>query len=86
MLHRNFITFLQAVEEYVAASAGRSDLDRTSAGKDKKKTGTDTGAVAVHPLTGEKVRPARVSRPNARGTWPMAQQWYLCSIIVYRHG
>lgn len=66
--------FLQAVEEYVAVSAGRSDLDRTSAGKDKKKTGTATGAVAVHPLTGEKVCPARVSRPNARGTWPMAHQ------------
>lgn len=45
----------QAVEEYVTASASRSDLDRTSVGKGKKKTGTDTGAVAVHPLSGEKV-------------------------------
>lgn len=48
-------TCYQAVEEYVTASASRSDLDRTSAGKGKKKTGTDTGAVAVHPLSGEKV-------------------------------
>ncbi|CAM9370123.1 unnamed protein product [Ectocarpus sp. 6 AP-2014] len=44
-----------AVEEYVTASASRSDLDRTSMGKGKKKTGTDTGALAVHPITGEKV-------------------------------
>eukprot|EP00903_Cladosiphon_okamuranus_P011922 g11198.t1 len=44
-----------AVEEYATASASRSDLDRTSVGKGKKKTGTDTGAVAVHPLSGEKV-------------------------------
>lgn len=47
---------VQAVEEYVAASASRSDMDRTSVGKGKKKTGTETGAVAVHPLSGEKVR------------------------------
>lgn len=53
---------LQAVEKYVTASASRSDLDRTSAGKDKKKTGTDTGAVAVHPLSGEKVRCCRLLR------------------------
>lgn len=30
-------------------------MDRTSVGKGKKKTGTDTGALAVHPITGEKV-------------------------------
>ena len=50
-----FMLFDQAVEEYVTASASRSDLDRTSVGKGKKKTGTDTGAFAVHPLSGEKV-------------------------------
>jgi leucyl-tRNA synthetase len=41
-----------AVDEYVAASAGRSDMDR-AAGKDK--TGVFTGSYATHPLTGEKV-------------------------------
>lgn len=46
---------LEAVEEYVKASSSRSDLDRTSASKDKKKTGTFTGAMAVHPISGEKV-------------------------------
>lgn len=48
-------TVAQAVEDYVTASASRSDLDRTSVGKGKKKTGTDTGAVVVHPISGEKV-------------------------------
>lgn len=48
--------FLQAVEEYVTTSASKSDLDRTSVGKGKKKTGTDTGAMAVHPISGEKVK------------------------------
>eukprot|EP00904_Undaria_pinnatifida_P004189 jgi/Undpi1/13771/HiC_scaffold_9.g03422.m1 len=46
---------IEAVNAYVTASASRSDLDRTSASKDKKKTGTDTGAFAVHPISGEKV-------------------------------
>lgn len=50
-----FVSAWQAVEEYVAATASKSDLDRTSVGKGQKKTGTDTGAVAVHPISGEKV-------------------------------
>ena len=40
------------MDEYVAASAGRSDMDRAS-GRDK--TGVFTGSYATHPLTGEKV-------------------------------
>ena len=36
------------------ASASKSDLDRTAAGS-KRKTGADTGALAIHPLSGEKV-------------------------------
>ncbi len=42
-----------AVDEYVARSARRSDRDRTAVVKDK--TGAPTGALAVHPFTGEKV-------------------------------
>lgn len=52
----------QAVEEYVATSASKSDLDRTSVGKGKKKTGTDTGAMAVHPISGEKVKAGCLAR------------------------
>jgi leucyl-tRNA synthetase len=43
------------VEKYVARVAGKSDLERTSTGVDKGKTGEHTGAYAIHPLTGEKV-------------------------------
>lgn len=46
---------LQAVREYVDASASKSDLDRTATGS-KRKTGADTGAVAIHPLSGDKVK------------------------------
>jgi leucyl-tRNA synthetase len=42
-----------AVDEYVARSARRSDRDRTAVVKEK--TGAPTGALAVHPITGEKV-------------------------------
>ena len=42
-----------AVDEYVAASARRSDRDRTADAK--KKTGVPTGASAVHPLTGASI-------------------------------
>ncbi|EYF00767.1 leucine--tRNA ligase [Chondromyces apiculatus] len=44
----------EAVQRYVAATVNRSDRDRlTSAAKEK--TGVDTGLVAVHPITGQKV-------------------------------
>ncbi len=41
----------QAVDEYVAAAALKSELDRTS--DDKVKTGVFTGAYGVNPLNGE---------------------------------
>lgn len=50
-----FFWVSKAVEEYLRLSASRSDLDRTSAGKDRKKTGTFTGAMAINPISGEKV-------------------------------
>jgi leucyl-tRNA synthetase len=43
------------VDVYVSKVAGKSDMERTSTGKDKGKTGVWTGAFAVHPLTKEKV-------------------------------
>jgi leucyl-tRNA synthetase len=42
-----------AVKAYVERSARRSDRDRTALVKEK--TGVPTGAMAVHPITGEKV-------------------------------
>jgi leucyl-tRNA synthetase len=44
-----------AVEAYVKEAAGKSDMDRSSTGKDKGKTGVFTGATAVHPISGEPV-------------------------------
>ncbi|HTV24448.1 MAG TPA: leucine--tRNA ligase, partial [Polyangiaceae bacterium] len=41
-----------AVERYVAASARKSDLERTSS---KEKTGVFTGAYAVNPVNGKKL-------------------------------
>jgi len=41
------------VEAYVAAAAGKSDLERTELAKDK--TGVFTGAYAVNPVNGEKL-------------------------------
>jgi leucyl-tRNA synthetase len=41
---------LAQVQEYAAAAAKKSDIERT--GTSKRKTGVDTGAFAVHPLTG----------------------------------
>src|SRR5207247_950897 len=43
----------EAVQKYVEASAKKSDFDRTEMAK--VKTGVDTGAFAVHPLTGQEV-------------------------------
>src|SRR6185503_6459608 len=42
-----------AVEKYVAQAATKSDFDRTALAK--VKTGVDTGAFALHPLTGARV-------------------------------
>ena len=41
------------VEQYVAQAASKSDFDRTALAK--VKTGVDTGAFAIHPLTGERI-------------------------------
>ena len=40
------------IDEYVATTSSRSDLDRTAA---KEKTGVFTGGYAIHPLNGKKV-------------------------------
>ena len=42
----------EAVESYVAACAGKSDMER---GLDKEKTGVATGAFAINPVNGEKI-------------------------------
>ena len=42
-----------AVDAYVRDVKSKSDMERTSTGKDRGKTGVPTGALAVHPLTGE---------------------------------
>ena len=41
------------VEKYVAEAATKSDFDRTELAK--VKTGVDTGACALHPLTGDRI-------------------------------
>ena len=41
----------KAVEEYQKIVAGKSDLERTSTGKDRGKTGVFTGSYAEHPIT-----------------------------------
>ena len=42
----------KAVEEYIAAAAMKSDLERTELAKDK--TGVFTGAFAVNPVNGQE--------------------------------
>ncbi len=42
-----------AVEDYIAAAAMKSDLERTELAKDK--TGVFTGAYAVNPVNGKKI-------------------------------
>ena len=46
----------EAVDRYVKEVVGKSDMERTSTGIDRGKTGVPLGAFAVHPITGEKVR------------------------------
>ncbi|MBC2604454.1 leucine--tRNA ligase [Pelagicoccus albus] len=43
----------EAVDAYVTAAAGKSDLERTDLAKEK--TGVFTGSYAIHPITGEKI-------------------------------
>jgi leucyl-tRNA synthetase len=43
----------EAVSAYVATATRKSDLDRTADAK--QKTGVDTGAFAVHPISGERL-------------------------------
>ncbi|MEJ7732681.1 MAG: class I tRNA ligase family protein [Polyangiaceae bacterium] len=43
----------EAVQAYVATATRKSDLDRTADAK--QKTGVDTGAFAVHPISGERL-------------------------------
>lgn len=45
----------QAVEKYIKEVVGKSDMERTSTGVDRGKTGVPLGAYAVHPISGEKV-------------------------------
>lgn len=56
-----------AVEAYVKEASSKSDLERTAVGKDKAKTGVDTGARAIHPISGEEVRGERRPRGRASG-------------------
>ena len=43
------------VADYLQASASKSDLERTSIGKDKGKTGVGLGSHVIHPITGEEL-------------------------------
>lgn len=43
------------VAAYLAQITGKSDLERTSTGKDKGKTGVFTGSYCIHPLSGVKI-------------------------------
>ena len=45
----------EAVGEYLADVAKKSDLERTSTGKNRGKTGVFLGSYAVHPLSGERI-------------------------------
>ncbi len=44
-----------AVRAYSAESSRKSDMERTSTGKDKGKTGIFLGSYAINPLSGEKI-------------------------------
>ena len=46
---------MQNVEKYIQEVSSKSDLERTSTGKDRGKTGVDTGAYCIHPLTNERL-------------------------------
>jgi len=44
-----------SVDNYIKEIASKSDMERTSTGKDKGKTGVALGAYAIHPITGAKL-------------------------------
>lgn len=46
---------LHAVREYIKLSNSKSDLERTSTGKDKGKSGVFLGAFVKHPISGERL-------------------------------
>ena len=45
----------KAVEGYLKEVASKSDMERTSTGTDRGKTGVPLGSHAIHPITGAKV-------------------------------
>ena len=45
----------EAVQAYIERTARRTERDRQAESIEGKKTGVDTGARAIHPLTGEKI-------------------------------
>ena len=45
----------EIVEKYIKEVVGKSDMERTSTGVDRGKTGVPLGAFAIHPITKEKV-------------------------------
>ena len=44
-----------AVNAYLSLTAAKSDLERTSTGKERGKTGVALGAFAMNPISGEKI-------------------------------
>lgn len=46
---------MEQVNAYISSISGKSDLERTSTGKEKGKTGANTGAFAVHPVSAERL-------------------------------
>lgn len=44
-----------AVSTYLATTSSKTDLERTSTGKDKGKTGVMLGSFAINPISGEKI-------------------------------
>jgi len=46
---------LPSVQQYLSEVSKKSDLERTSTGKDRGKTGVWTGSYAIHPLSGERL-------------------------------
>ena len=47
--------YSESFKQYLSLTASKSDLERTSTGVDKGKTGVPLGAFGIHPLTSEKV-------------------------------
>ncbi len=45
----------ESVKAYIQDVCSKSDMERTSTGKDRGKTGVNTGAFGIHPISGEKL-------------------------------